>query len=223
MVELDVGDAGDRAPRAVEAAGRIDVLVNNAGFGIVGAIEETSEAELRDAMEVMFFGPLDLTRLVLPQMRARRAGTVVQLTSMGGMLSFPGVGAYSAAKGALELASEALAAEVAPLGIKVLIVEPGAFRTGFAAPAALQAVDVAHRRLRRHRGRDPRRPADRRTARRRATRRRPRRRCWRSWDGRSRRCASRWGTTRWTRSGASWRRSVPTDATADRATSEPER
>ena len=140
VVALDVSDAAARR-QAVEAAGRIDVLVNNAGFGIMGAIEETTEAELRDAMEVMFFGPLELTRLVLPQMRARREGTIVQLTSMGGFLSFPGVGAYSAAKGALELASEALAGEVAPLGIKVLIVEPGAFRTGFASPTALRAAE----------------------------------------------------------------------------------
>ena len=137
VVELDLRDR-DRLRHAVETAGRIDVLVNNAGFGILGAIEETTDPELRDAMEVMFFGPLELTRLVLPQMRARREGTVIQLSSMGGLLSFPGVGAYSAAKGALELASEALAGEVAPLGIRVLIVEPGAFRTGFAAPAALQ-------------------------------------------------------------------------------------
>ena len=143
VVELDLRDRDrDRLRSAVEAAGRIDVLVNNAGFGVVGAIEETGEAELRDAMEVMFFGPLELTRLVLPQMRARRSGAVVQLSSMGGMLAFPGVGAYCAAKGALELASEALAGEVAPLGIKVLIVEPGAFRTGFAGPAALQPVDT---------------------------------------------------------------------------------
>jgi NAD(P)-dependent dehydrogenase (short-subunit alcohol dehydrogenase family) len=141
VVPLDVREAEARRG-AIEAAGRIDILVNNAGYGIVGAIEETSQAELRDAMEVMFFGPLELTRLVLPQMRARRAGTIVQLSSMGGMLSFPGVGAYSAAKGALELASEALAGEVAPLGIKVLIVEPGAFRTGFAAPTALQPTDT---------------------------------------------------------------------------------
>jgi NAD(P)-dependent dehydrogenase (short-subunit alcohol dehydrogenase family) len=140
VVELDLGRP-DRRRAAIEAAGRIDVLVNNAGFGIVGAVEETSDAELRNAMEVMFFGPLELTRLVLPQMRERGEGTIVQLTSMGGILSFPGVGAYCAAKGALELASEALAGEVAPLGIKVLIVEPGAFRTGFAAPAAVQAVD----------------------------------------------------------------------------------
>jgi len=137
VVELDVRDAGARR-RAVEAAGRIDVLVNNAGYGILGAIEEITETDLRDAFDVMFFGPYELTRLVLPQMRERRAGTIIQLTSMGGLLAFPGVGAYSAAKGALELASEALAGEVAPLGIKVLIVEPGAFRTGFAAPAALQ-------------------------------------------------------------------------------------
>ena len=137
VVELDLRDR-ERLRHAVETAGRIDVLVNNAGFGILGAIEETTDPELRDAMEVMFFGPLELTRLVLPQMRARREGTVIQLSSMGGLLSFPGVGAYSAAKGALELASEALAGEVAPLGIRVLIVEPGAFRTGFAAPAALQ-------------------------------------------------------------------------------------
>ena len=140
VVELDVRDA-DARRRAADAAGRVDVLVNNAGYGIVGAIEETGEAELRDAMDVMFFGPVELTRLVLPQMRERRAGTIVQLSSMGGMLSFPGVGAYCAAKGALELASEALAGEVAPLGIKVLIVEPGAFRTGFAAPTALRAVE----------------------------------------------------------------------------------
>ncbi|AYF77388.1 SDR family NAD(P)-dependent oxidoreductase [Nocardia yunnanensis] len=136
VVALDVRDAA-AAERAVKEAGRVDVLVNNAGYGIVGAIEETAETDLRDAMEVMFFGPLRLTRLVLPQMRERGSGAIVQLTSMGGFMSFAGVGAYSAAKGALELASEALAAEVNPLGIQVLIVEPGEFRTGFAKPAAL--------------------------------------------------------------------------------------
>jgi NAD(P)-dependent dehydrogenase (short-subunit alcohol dehydrogenase family) len=139
VVELDVRDPAART-RAIEAAGRVDVLVNNAGYGVLGAFEEVADAELRDAFEVMFFGAVALTRLVLPQMRARRSGTVVQISSMGGLLSFPGVGSYSAAKGALELASEALAAEVAPLGIRVLIVEPGAFRTGFAAPSALQSA-----------------------------------------------------------------------------------
>ncbi|GAA1949837.1 oxidoreductase [Kitasatospora viridis] len=137
-VRLDVTDP-EQCEQAVKDAlaafGRIDVLVNNAGFGLVGAVEETGEEELRRLMEVMFFGPLRLTRLVLPHLRAQRSGTVVQVSSMGGALSFPGVGGYSAAKGALELASEALAGEVAPLGIKVLIVEPGAFRTEFAGPA----------------------------------------------------------------------------------------
>ncbi|WP_222709271.1 SDR family NAD(P)-dependent oxidoreductase [Nonomuraea sp. C10] len=134
VAELDVRDAA-ACGRAVEAAGRIDVLVNNAGYGIVGAIEETTEEELRDAFEVMFHAPLRLTRLALRQMRERGSGAIIQVSSMGGLLSFAGVGAYCAAKGALEQASEALAAEVRPFGINVIIVEPGAFRTGFAGPA----------------------------------------------------------------------------------------
>jgi NAD(P)-dependent dehydrogenase (short-subunit alcohol dehydrogenase family) len=134
VVELDVRDAA-ACERAIEAAGHVDVLVNNAGYGIVGAVEETGEDEVRDAFEVMFYGALRLTRLVLPQMRERRGGTIVQVTSMGGLLAFAGTGVYCAAKGALEQASEALAAEVGPLGINVLIVEPGAFRTRFAGPA----------------------------------------------------------------------------------------
>ncbi|GII85063.1 short-chain dehydrogenase/reductase [Sphaerisporangium siamense] len=141
VVELDVRDAAACA-RAVEAAGRVDVLVNNAGYGIVGAVEETSEEEFRDALEVMFHGPLRLTRLVLPQMRARRGGTIVQVTSMGGLLAFAGTGAYCAAKGALEQASEALAVEVRPLGIGILIVEPGAFRTSFAGPALRRSAPL---------------------------------------------------------------------------------
>ena len=138
VVELDLRD-GSRCEAAVDEAlaafGQVDVLVNNAGYGLVGAVEETTEDELRDAFEVMFFGPMLLTRLLLPHLRARGTGAIVQLSSMGGLMSFPGNSAYCAAKGALEQASEALAAEVAPLGIRVLIVEPGAFRTGFAGPA----------------------------------------------------------------------------------------
>ena len=140
-VELDVTDQAG-AVQAVEAAiarhGRIDVLVNNAGRGLVGAVEETSDGELRDLMDLHFFGPAALTRAVLPHMRARRSGAIVQLTSMGGRMSFAGVGGYSATKFALEGLTEALAGEVAPFGIKVLIVEPGAFRTSFAGGAALQ-------------------------------------------------------------------------------------
>ena len=130
---LDVAD-GTRIPAVVDEVigryGRIDVLVNSAGRALVGGVEETSDHELRDLMEVHFFGPAALTRAVLPHMRAHRSGAIVQITSMGGRLSFAGVGAYSATKFALEGLSEALAAEVAPFGIKVLIVEPGAFRTG---------------------------------------------------------------------------------------------
>src|ERR1700684_3584741 len=110
--------------------GRIDVLVNNAGRTHVGAAEETTDAELRDLFEVHVFGPAALTRAVLPHMRSRRSGAFIQVSSMGGQLSFAGFAAYSATKFALEGMSEALADEVRPLGIKVLIVEPGAFRTG---------------------------------------------------------------------------------------------
>ena len=132
ITELDVDRAGD-AERAVAAAeerfGAIDVLVNNAGYAIIGALEETPERELRAIMETNFFGAAAVTRAVLPGMRSRRAGAIVNMSSMGGQLSFAGVGAYSASKFALEGYSEALAAEVAPFNIKVLIVEPGAFRT----------------------------------------------------------------------------------------------
>ncbi|MFI6876378.1 oxidoreductase [Streptomyces sp. NPDC050400] len=131
---LDVTDTA--APAAVVADvmarhGRIDVLVNNAGRGHVGAAEETTEAELRGLFDLHFFGPAALVRAVLPHMRERRSGAIVQMSSMGGQMSFAGVSAYSATKFALEGFSEALRDEVAPLGIKVLVVEPGAFRTNF--------------------------------------------------------------------------------------------
>ncbi|MEW2414303.1 oxidoreductase [Streptomyces sp. NPDC046866] len=142
-VALDVSDTAAAATvvaEAVERFGRIDVLVNNAGRGLVGAVEETSDAELRDLMDLHFFGPAALIRAVLPHMRAQKSGAVVQMSSMGGRLSFPGVGAYSATKFALEGLTEALAGEVAPYGITCLIVEPGAFRTGFAGAGALQST-----------------------------------------------------------------------------------
>ena len=129
---------------AIATYGRIDVLVNNAGYGVVGAVEETSDGELRAALEAMFFGAVALTREVLPHMRARRSGTIVQITSVGGVTTAPGFGAYCAAKHALEGLSECLAAEVAPLGLRVLIVEPGAFRTRLfgAGFRAMPALDV---------------------------------------------------------------------------------
>jgi NAD(P)-dependent dehydrogenase (short-subunit alcohol dehydrogenase family) len=132
VVRLDVTD-GEALRAAIASAlarfGAIDVLVNNAGYGLVGAVEETSDAELRAAMATMFFGAAALTRALLPHMRERRTGTIVQLTSMGGITTAPGYSAYCAAKHALEAFSEALAAEVKPFGVRVLIVEPGAFRT----------------------------------------------------------------------------------------------
>jgi NAD(P)-dependent dehydrogenase (short-subunit alcohol dehydrogenase family) len=115
---------------AVERFGRIDVLVNNAGIGLVGALEEMSLDDLRHAMETMFFGPAALVRAVVPRMRAQGGGTIVQLSSQGGRMAGPGVSAYCAAKFALEGLSEAVAGEIAPFGIRVLIVEPGNFRTG---------------------------------------------------------------------------------------------
>jgi NAD(P)-dependent dehydrogenase (short-subunit alcohol dehydrogenase family) len=133
-VALDVTDAARVAAVVADTVlwyGRVDVLVNNAGRGHLGAIEETTDRELRDLMDLHFFGPAALIRAVLPHMRRRGSGAIVQITSMGGQISFPGAGAYSATKFALEGLSEALVQELAPFGIKVLVVEPGAFRTAF--------------------------------------------------------------------------------------------
>lgn len=135
------GDAEAAVAAAVARFGTIDVLFNNAGYGVVGAVEETPQSELRALMETNFFGAVEAIRAVLPAMRAQRSGAIVNISSMGGQLSFGGFGAYSASKFALEGLSEALAQEVAPFGIKVLIVEPGAFRTDFAA-AALKHMPV---------------------------------------------------------------------------------
>ncbi|GIF51237.1 NADP-dependent 3-hydroxy acid dehydrogenase YdfG [Asanoa ferruginea] len=131
---LDVTDDARVAAvvaQTIAEFGRIDVVVNSAGHGSVGAVEELDLADLRALLDVMFFGAVAVTKAALPHLRAQRSGAIVQLSSMGGQLSMPGFGAYCAAKFALEGLSEALAAEVAPFGIRVLIVEPGAFRTEF--------------------------------------------------------------------------------------------
>ena len=133
-VPLDVTDPDQRAAAidaAVDRFDRLDVLVNNAGFGSVGAVEEIEDGPFRALMETMFFGALALTQAALPVMRRQGSGAIVQISSMGGQVTMPGFGAYCAAKFALEAVSESLAGEVAPFGIQVLIVEPGAFRTGF--------------------------------------------------------------------------------------------
>jgi short-subunit dehydrogenase len=140
---LDVTDPAAVAGlvRDVEARyGRIDVLVNNAGRGHVGAAEETTDADLRALFDVHVFGPAALVRAVLPGMRRRRAGAIVQMSSFGGQVAAPGFSAYAATKFALEGYSEALAAEVRPLGIDVLVVEPGAFRTAFSGGALGQST-----------------------------------------------------------------------------------
>ncbi|MDT0486250.1 MULTISPECIES: oxidoreductase [Streptomyces] len=144
-VRLDVTDmsAAEAVVRDVVARhGRIDVLVNNAGRTHVGAFEETTDAELRELFDLHVFGPAALTRAVLPAMRERRSGAIVQMSSMGGQLSFAGFSAYSGTKFALEGMSEGLADEVREFGIKVLIVEPGAFRTSlFEASRAGASAD----------------------------------------------------------------------------------
>lgn len=137
-IKMDVNNSAevsDAVKKAVERFGRIDVLINNAGFGIVGAVEETPESELRAQMETNFFGAVNVIQALLPTFRQQRSGAIVNISSLGGQLSFAGFGAYSASKFALEGLSEALAAEVTPLGIKVLIVEPGSFRTELAGSA----------------------------------------------------------------------------------------
>lgn len=137
-VTMDVTDPGqveNAARQAIERFGRVDVLINNAGYGIVGALEETPDSELRAQMETNFFGAVSVLQAILPFMREQRSGAIVNMSSLGGQLSFGGFSAYSASKFALEGVSEALAQEVKPFGIKVLIVEPGAFRTEFAGSA----------------------------------------------------------------------------------------
>lgn len=129
---LDITDAAQRAA-ALQATldhfGHLDVLVNNAGYGYVAAIEEGDEDDFRAMFETNFFATLAMTRLVLPHFRARRSGRILNNSSQAGLMANPGTGFYSASKHALEGVMEALGKEVAPLGIEVVTVQPGAFRT----------------------------------------------------------------------------------------------
>jgi NAD(P)-dependent dehydrogenase (short-subunit alcohol dehydrogenase family) len=141
-LKLDVTDAASRR-QALKAAndkfGRIDVLANIAGAGAYGALEEFSSEQIRANMELNFFAAAELSREVLPQMRARKSGHILNLTSIAGLVAFPGNGLYNASKFALEGYTEALHHEVKPFGVRVTLIEPGAFRTGFAGSAAMKA------------------------------------------------------------------------------------
>jgi NAD(P)-dependent dehydrogenase (short-subunit alcohol dehydrogenase family) len=133
-VALDVTDeaqAKEAVDAAIAAFGRIDVLINNAGFGLVGAIEESTDAEVRRMYDTNVFGLLNVTRAVLPWMRAQRSGHVINLSSIGGYRSAAGFGAYCSTKFAVEGITEALHAELEPLGVHATVVEPGYFRTDF--------------------------------------------------------------------------------------------
>ena len=142
---LDVTDrAGDFAAveRAAEHFGRLDVVVNNAGYGHFGMIEELTEDEVRAQLETNLFGALWVTQAALPILRAQGSGHILQVSSIGGISAFPGVGAYHASKWALEGFSQALAQEVARFGIHVTLIEPGGFSTDWAGPSAKRSAQL---------------------------------------------------------------------------------
>ena len=128
--------------RADERFGGIDVLVNNAGYGYRAAVEEGDDAEVRTLFETHFFGTVAMIKAVLPDMRARRSGAIVNISSIGATVTPVGSGYYSAAKAAIEGISGALRGELVPLGISVTVVEPGAFRTDFAGRSLVQSATV---------------------------------------------------------------------------------
>ena len=144
-ITLDV-TSEPQAKEAVDGAlnrfGSIDVLVNNAGYGLLGAIEESSAEEVERLYRTNVFGLLNVTRAVLPSMRSRRAGHIMNISSVAGYSAYPGWGAYSSTKFAIEGLSETLHVELAPLGIHVTVVEPGFFRTDFLASTSLTETSL---------------------------------------------------------------------------------
>jgi NAD(P)-dependent dehydrogenase (short-subunit alcohol dehydrogenase family) len=136
LIPMDVTDEDSihqGVATVLARAGRLDAVVNNAGFGFGGAVEDTSIDEAREMFEANFFGMLRVCRAVLPHLRERRAGTIVNVSSLGGLFAQPFVGLYCATKFALEGATEALRMEVRPFGIHVVLIEPGDTRTAFTA------------------------------------------------------------------------------------------
>ena len=145
VLKLDVTNAADIEQAVSEAEarfGQIDVLVNNAGYGYLAAIEEGEDAGIRAQFETNVFGLLALTKRVLPAMRKRRGGHIVNFSSIGGLCAFAATGYYHATKFAVEALSESLSIEVAPLGIKVIIVEPGPFRTDWAGRSIIESKTI---------------------------------------------------------------------------------
>lgn len=135
LFALDVTDesaAGSAVKAAIDAFGRLDVVINNAGYGNLSSVEDTPLSDFRAEIETNLFGTIIVTKAALPYFRERKGGQFIQISSIGGRIGPPGRGAYSAAKWGVEGLSEVLSREVAPLGIKVTIVEPGGFRTDFA-------------------------------------------------------------------------------------------
>jgi NAD(P)-dependent dehydrogenase (short-subunit alcohol dehydrogenase family) len=144
-VKLDVTNPDDiksAVKQTLDKFGQIDVLVNNAGIGYFGAIEESEEKEYRRMFEINFFGLADMTRAVLPIMRKQHSGHIVNVASIGGLVGFPAVGFYNGTKFAVDGFSEALAKETAPLGIKVTVIAPSGFRTDWAGRSANQSPIV---------------------------------------------------------------------------------
>lgn len=144
-LRLDVTDpdqARDAVRTAAEALGRIDVVVNNAGYGLFGTVEEITPEQLRDQLDVNLFGVLHVTQAALPVLRAQGSGHVLQVSSSSGVAAWPGLGGYSASKWALEGLSEALAQEVAGFGIHVTLVEPGPVDTAWRDESAVRAVHL---------------------------------------------------------------------------------
>lgn len=142
---LDVTDReqiGQAAAKTISYFGRIDVLVNNAGFGITGAAEAFTDEQVRSQLETNLYGPIEVTRAVLPYMRKQRSGRILQISSIGGRIGTPGVSIYQAAKFGLSGFTEALSREVSPLGIQVTSVEPGGFRTDWAGASMSYAPAV---------------------------------------------------------------------------------
>ena len=128
--------------QAVKHFGRIDVLVNNAGFGVVGAAEAFTDEQVRSQLETNLYAPIEVTRVVLPYMRKQRSGRILQISSVGGRIGNPGLAIYQAAKFGLSGFAEVLSKEVAPLGIKVTSVEPGGFRTDWAGDSMSYAPAI---------------------------------------------------------------------------------